>query len=226
MALFSMEVPLYLNTSNIRKLITDLLNKNRIFGGAHIRLTVFRNIGDHIIPTGNSVSFLLESSSLEHGKYGLNEKGLTVAISQTFVRNTGRMCAFYRANINLFMLASIEAEKLGVDRMILLNDSGRLTESTDSNIFLVSGNSLFTPSLQQGCIDGVMRKIIVNCGINAGFMVNDQSSLTSASLYDAEELFFTNAIHGIFWAGAFQQKRYFNKTARILTGMLNDLAFE
>ncbi len=226
MEIFGMEVPLFLNAQNIGKLITDLLNKNRIFGGAHIRFTVFRNEGEEVIPSSNSISFLLESTVLNNGRYTLNEKGLTVDISRNYKRQAGFMSAFYRPNVNLFMLASREAQQAGVDRMILLNESGRLTEANDSNIFLVSGNSLFTPALEMGCIDGIMRKVIIDYASREGYRVNEQSSLTTAALYDADEVFLTNAINGIMWVVAFRQKRFFNKTARRLSNVLNEEVFE
>jgi branched-chain amino acid aminotransferase len=221
----SMQIPLYLNTSNFRKLITDLLNKNRIFGGAHIRLTVFRNNSDEMIPTVNEVSFQIESTPLAHSRYEINDKGLTIGISD-YIRPSGRTAQIHRAHMSLFLLAAIEGKNSGLDRVILLNEAGRLTETTDSNLFLVSRNSIFTPSLQQGCIDGIMRKIIVDIATKAGFRVNDQSSLTPSALLDAEEIFLTNAVNGIRWVGAFQQKRYFSKAARLLNGILNRLAFE
>lgn len=225
MKLFSMQIPPYFNASNFKRLITDLLNKNRIFGGAHIRLTVFRNDSDEMIPSLNEASFQIESIPLSHSHYELNNKGLSIGISD-YIRHSGRIAQIHRANMSLFLLAAIEGKKIGFDNVILLNEDGRLTETIDSNLFLVSRNSIFTPALQLGCIDGIMRKIVVDIAVKAGFRVNDQCSLTPSALLDAEEMFLTNAVTGIRWVGAFQQKRYFNKVARLLNGMLNKLAFD
>lgn len=225
MRMLSMHIPPFLNQSNFGRLITTLLNKNRIFGGAHIRFTVYRDSGVSYIPLNNDISYIIECSPLPTAKYELNDKGLTAGISQSFTRSADNLASLHRANQMLFMLAAMEGRSNGVDSVILLNRAGRLTETTDSNIFLTSGNSAFTPGTEQGCIPGVMRKIILNCLIKAGFRVNEQSSLSTSALMDAEEVFLTNAIEGIRWVGAYQQKRYFSKTARMLTGMLNEDAF-
>lgn len=225
MRILSMEVPLYFNAGNFKELITALLNKNRIFGGAHIRITVFRKAGNKLLPESNEVSFLIESDRLAQGQYVLNDKGLTIGISH-YIRQTDELFRVHRAGLTTYMLSEIEARESGCDAMVLLNQAGRLTETSDSNLFLVGGKSLFTPAVEQGCIPGIMRRVVINCASQAGLKVNEQSSLTPAALYDAEEVFLTNAIQGIRWVGAYQQKRYYNKNARLLNGILNSLAFK
>jgi branched-chain amino acid aminotransferase len=221
----SMIVPPYFNVPNLRGLIVSLLNKNRIFGGAGIRLTVYRSSGEEAVPRDNAVSFMIESYALAEKKYALNEKGLTLGIS-TYVKYTGALSHLHCAHALLYLLAGIESKRSHTDAVILLNESGRLVESINSNIFLVSGNSIFTPGLDQGCIPGIMRRVISELAVRAGYRINDQSSLTPAALHDAGEVFLTNAVEGIRWAVAYQQNRYFSKTAKRLTGMLNELAFK
>jgi branched-chain amino acid aminotransferase len=126
----------------------------------------------------------------------------------------------------LYLLAGIDAQNNNLDEVILLNESGRILETGMSNIFLVSGNAVFTPGIDQGCIPGIMRRFIIGLASRAGFRVNDQSSLTPAAMEDAEEVFLTNAIEGIRWVGAYRQRRYYNKTAKQLAAKLNDVAFK
>ena len=222
----SMDVPGFLTVPNIQQLIVRLLNKNRVFSGAGIRLTLFRDFDNTLIPVKNSVSFLMESLALEHSKYGLNEKGLSVDICRNYTKSTGPLSDIPTATPLLYLMAGIETKENNMDALILLNQAGRLVETINSNIFLVSGSSIFTPGLNQGCIPGIMRKIIIALAGASGYMVNDQSSLTPAALHDAEEVFLTNALEGIRWVGAYEQTRYFNKTAKLLTGKLNELAFK
>jgi len=221
----SMEVPAFLSHQNIYSLIGSLLNKNRIFGGANVRITVYRTEGEDLIPLNNAVSWLIESFTLMSDKYVLNERGWTIGISGEFMKYPGKLSELPRFNSYLFLMAGMECKKSKLDSVILLNPSGRLVEAIHSNIFLVSGRSVFTPGIDQGCISGVMRKVVVDLAIESGYQVNDMSSLTPAALFDAEEVFLTNAIEGIRWAGAYQQTRYFNKTAKLLTTRLNEKAF-
>ena len=142
------------------------------------------------------------------------------------MKSPGKLSELPRFNSYLYLMAGMECKKNKLDSVILLNPAGRLVEAIHSNIFLVSGKSVFTPGIDQGCIPGVMRKVVVDLAIESGYQVNDMSSLTPAALFDAEEVFLTNAIEGIRWAGAYQQTRYFNKTAKLLTARLNEKAFK
>jgi branched-subunit amino acid aminotransferase/4-amino-4-deoxychorismate lyase len=226
MQLLSMEVPAFYTGHNFSQLIIRLLNKNRIFGGSGIRLTVYRDTDDGYIPYGGKVSFMLESHKLGHDKYELNEKGFTVDICSGFTKTAGPLSNIRNADSLLYLMAGINARNNNLDAAILLNEAGQLVETVDSNIFLVSGNSIFTPGINQGSIQGIMRRVIIGLAGEAGFSVNDQSSLTPAALDDAEEVFLSNAIEGIRWVGAYRQRRYYKKASKLLITKLNELAFK
>jgi branched-subunit amino acid aminotransferase/4-amino-4-deoxychorismate lyase len=225
MGFLSMDIPPLLSSARITQLITQLLNKNRIFGGALVRLTVYRDTNEGFIPEGNRISFILESQRLDSGHYELNEKGLSLEICSGYTKSYSPVSHLHNAHRLLYLLAGMEGCRNNIDAYVLLNDGGKLVETIDSNLFLVSGKSIFTPGVSQGCIPGIMRHIIIELAGEAGYRINDQSSLTPGALDDAEEIFITNAIHGIRWIGAYRQRRYYKKTARELTGRLNARAF-
>jgi branched-chain amino acid aminotransferase len=70
-----------------------------------------------------------------------------------------------------------------------------------------------------------MRELIIKLARDAGMQVNDHSSLTPAVLDVADEVFFTNAIEGIRWAGAYRQRRFYKNTSQMLTRRLNEMVF-
>src|SRR5512133_3270428 len=140
MKFLEIEIPAFLNEANIRQLAVSLLNRNKIFGGAAIRLTVYRNneegMGEH------GISFVLEAGSLEYGKYALNDKGLAVGLCEKYIKNTGEFAHIHRADALLYKMASVECRHRNLDAVILLNEKGRMIETADSNLFLVKGDSL------------------------------------------------------------------------------------
>lgn len=225
MQLLSMEVPVFFTVENLHRLIERLLNKNRIFGGAGIRLTVFRNEGPDFVPAEHHVSFLLESKSLIAGKYDLNEKGYCIDICSEYSKVKGELSGLRNSSSITYLMAAIQGRKENLDAVILLNEDNRLVETTDSNLFLVSSSSVYTPGVDQGCIPGIMRSIVAGLANEAGYSVNDQCSLTPVALDDAEEVFLTNTTEGIRWVGAYRKRRYYNKVAKQLTARLNRLAF-
>jgi branched-chain amino acid aminotransferase len=225
MQLLSMDMPPYFTAEFLNNLITQLLNKNRMFGGASIRLSVYRDPEEHYIPEGTRISFVLESKRLDADHYALNDKGLSADICTGFTKSFGPLSHIRSAHNLLYLLAGMEGRSRNIDCCILLNDAGRLVETIDSNIFLVSGVSIFTPGVNQGCIPGIMRRVVTDLAGEAGYRINDQCSLTPAVLDDAEEVFITNAVDGIQWIGAFRQRRYYKKAAKVLTDKLNEKAF-
>ncbi len=225
MQLLSMDVPACLSVESLHQLIERLLNKNRIFGGACIRLTVFRNDEQNYVPANHQVSFMLENTPLKAGKYELNEKGYCIDICTEFTKVKGVLSGLRNSNSTIYLLASMQGRKDNWDAVILLNENNRLVETTDSNLFLVSDRAIYTPGIDQGCIPGIMRRIVTGLANDAGYRVNDQCSLTPMALDDAEEVFLTNTTEGIRWVGAYQKRRYYNKVAKQLIARLNTLAF-
>jgi branched-chain amino acid aminotransferase len=70
-----------------------------------------------------------------------------------------------------------------------------------------------------------MREVIMRIAVDGGLQVNDHSSLTPAVLEDADEIFFTNAVEGIRWTGAYRQRRFYKRTAQMLIRKLNERTF-
>ncbi len=91
------------------------------------------------------------------------------------------------------ILARIEAEEAGADDAILLNSRGMVSDGTVGNIFLVKGDSLITPSLDQGPLPGTVRAAITELAPQLGLQVTEKA-VHPDELSEAGEVFFTNAI--------------------------------
>lgn len=91
------------------------------------------------------------------------------------------------------ILARIEAEQGGVDDAILLNTRGNIVEGTIGNIFIIAGNRLITPSLDQGVLPGTVRAAVLALAPELGLDAIE-CPVTMQDLTNADELFFTNAI--------------------------------
>src|ERR1700752_181412 len=65
MTVLRMNIPAKFNAENISRLITELIEKNKIPNDARVRLTIFRNEGGFYAPQPNDISFLVEAEDLE-----------------------------------------------------------------------------------------------------------------------------------------------------------------
>lgn len=209
------------NTKILSDEIKKLLNKNKIFKGAVIRLNIFRNQGGLYTPTDNNASYFIESRPYENDKYVINENGLTVDFYPNHKKNINAFSAYKTGNSILFILAGKYATENKLDECIILNDKGHVCESVSSNIFIYKDDVLMTPSLSSGCIDGVMRKKIIEIAKNESVKVTESEKLTEEHLIDSGEIFLTNAVSGVKYVKAFKNRRYYNRISKFFIEKLN-----
>ena len=88
-------------------------------------------------------------------------------------------------------VAAIYAKKTDCENAILLNTDENVIETTNSNIFILKSNKFYTPPITDGCVDGTMRKWILQ-----EEKVIEKSLLIS-DINQADEVFLSNATKGI-----------------------------
>lgn len=217
-----MQTPINLNASIMERLIAELSLKNGISTDGRARFSVYRNNGGFYTPTDNQVSFLLEVYPIQESGYQLNQKGLIVDLFVDFKKSANPLASIKSANSAIYVMAGVYKTQHQLDDCVLLNDKSQIIESISSNIFAVKNGVLYTPPVTDGCVNGVMRKKIIEIA-QANKIAVYESSITQSVLLGADELFLTNTIKGIQWVVAYKQKRYFNNTAKKLVEKLNEL---
>ncbi len=195
--------------------INQLLIKNEIENDGALRLSVFRNGKGKYKPESNKAEYFIETELLKTNSFMLNKKGLSIGICNKIKLSVDQFSAIKSMNSLPYIQASLELMKSGLDDLIITNKDNRLVEATSSNLFLVIGNKLYTPHLTEGCLNGVMRKIIIQKAIDLGVYVQEME-LNITDLEKSDEVFLTNSIRGIQWVSSFKTKRYFNKISRML----------
>jgi len=210
----------------IEKNIKSLITKNKSFLGTRIRLSVFRNSGGLYTPNTNRISYLIESSKLEEPRYFLNKKGLKIGLFDTYKKTSNSLSAFKTGNSLPFILAGLHKSEMKWDDCLLINERQNLVESVSSNLFVVKDGILFTPSLESGAVNGIMREQIIQIALDLGMTVYDDCIMKPEELLEADEIFLSNAIVGIRWVVAYEERRYFNRSAKVLIEELNKRAFQ
>ena len=94
------------------------------------------------------------------------------------------------------VLAAQEVQTAGMDEGLMCDRAGHVIGGTRSNLFVVRGNTLLTPRLDDAGIHGIMRRIVIEhvslIGMTAG-----EATLTLHEVISADELWMTNALMGI-----------------------------
>jgi len=59
------------------------------------------------------------------------------------------------------VVGSVFAKENGYDNCLLLNNQKQVVEALNGNLFLVSGTTIKTPPLKEGCLNGILRKKLI-----------------------------------------------------------------
>ena len=97
----------------------------------------------------------------------------------------------------------------------MLNAYDRIADATIANVFIVKDGVVKTPTLTEGCINGVMRRHLLKCMREEGMPV-EETSLTVEEVLQAQEVFLTNAAFGIRWVKRCGRSEYGKAFADIL----------
>ncbi len=199
----------------IRQKVEQLIKKNNLKGFARVRLSVYRGGGGLYSPETNKASFILEAEELDGKVNAQNSAGLIIDIFKDHKKSINDFSPIKSNNALLYVLAGIYRKNHGLDEVILLNENGLLCEASGSNIFVWYKDTLYTPALSEGCVEGVMRRVVIEVArLNKINVIEAQ--INPEILNEAEELFLTNAVHGMQWVLGYQKKRFFNKLSKDL----------
>lgn len=86
-----------------------------------------------------------------------------------------------------------KAEKMGCDDALLLNRNNQIAEVTSANIFWLKGGSVFTPALEDGCLEGVTRGRVLAEVKKLGLTVIEKTD-SLPGLLAADEVFVSSSL--------------------------------
>ena len=216
-----MRLPSYFDVSFFEEKIIELIEKSEGVDSARVRISLDRSPGGTYLPDTNEAVYFIEIQPLDQPVFELNKKGLEVDLYTELRKHKSKLSGFKTKNGLLYVMAAIAAKEKGLDDYLITNPRGSILESSNSNIFIVSNGMLYTPSLEEGCLGGVMRMTLINLAIENGIRVYD-CSLLPQNLHVADEVLLTNAIQGVKWVGGYRTKRYQNIVAQKLVDLLNE----
>jgi branched-subunit amino acid aminotransferase/4-amino-4-deoxychorismate lyase len=209
-----------IDTWFIREKTEELIRRNKVGADARIRLTIFRDSGGFYTPDSNKFAYLLELHKLDDSQYVLNKKGLIIDVYDEVPKPVNILSNSKTSNAMIYVLAGIFKNQNALDEVLILNQNGFLCESVSSNVFVVYDRKLYTPALNEGCIAGVMRQVVMRLAKENNIELVE-AQINPDILNEADEVFLTNAAKGIQWVMGYNHKRYFNEVSRFLNDKLN-----
>jgi branched-chain amino acid aminotransferase len=89
------------------------------------------------------------------------------------------------------------ARSLGYDEVLSMTGDHYIWEGSRTNVFLVAGDRLVTPSLDGPIVPGIMRGLVIEQAPRLAMGVRNKDDLTRNWLEAADEVFLTNSVRGI-----------------------------
>ena len=168
----------------IKNNILLLTKKNKI-NSASVKLVFFRNSEGRYFPKTNNCSMLL---SCKNNKPNFLLNDVRINTFYDIKKSINILSSLKSLNSLTYVMSAISAKKQGYDEAIIFNEKNFVIETTSSNLFFVLNNKLFTPHLNQGCVEGTMRELIIN-----NFNVKE-IKVKMDDLINSQEIILTNSL--------------------------------
>jgi branched-subunit amino acid aminotransferase/4-amino-4-deoxychorismate lyase len=186
-AILRLEFPEEFLAKDFLKQVFELGKINECGSIVRVKLKVWRAGQGLYTPQTNHVDWLVTTQSFVQPPL----IPLKVGICQTIATVASPFSGFKGINAPVYVLASLEKQDRSLDDLLLLDTQGNLAEGTYANLFWVKNQTIYTPSLLTGCLNGVMRRNIIRWAVKNNWQIQEGFYLP-AELRNAEVVFTGN----------------------------------
>lgn len=183
----------------LRKDVSRLLNKNKLFLAARIRIQIY--------PSGDRINCILAAEEIERGYYPLNEPGLLLSF-QNDQLNEGSKFSIFKS-----------------DQLFVGQGTGWLCEDIINGSFaFLNGDRVIFPSAGTFGTRCSIRNEVIQSVKESGFQIEERDEINSDDLLEADELFLYDACSGIQKVLGLKDRRYFSPKTRLIAEKLSERA--
>jgi branched-chain amino acid aminotransferase len=193
MRMLRMKIPLKFTLEFLEREIIKTVNASNLNALSRVRLNVYRKDGGFYTPRTNDIDYTIEVSAIESAV----KERYNIDVFKDFYNFSGLLSTVKTNNRMVNTLASIYAKENDLDSCVLVNERKGVVEVTNGNIFILKGDTIKTPSLEEGCIKGIVRKKIIEIISKNKDYTLEETSISPFEIQKADEVFITNAIVGV-----------------------------
>jgi branched-chain amino acid aminotransferase len=226
MRILRMEIPMSFTMEFIEAEILKLLESTHFSSSARVRFSVFRNQGGYYAPLDNSVSYLINASALKNQLYEFDGSAYEVDLYKDFYISKQLLSNIKSTNKIINITGSIFAQENDLKNCFLINEDKNVVEALNGNVFMLFENKLITPPITEGCLNGIMRKKVIELAQKQAQYEVVEKPISPFDLQKANELFITNTIIGIKPITKYRKKEYSSTYSNTLLNLLNDAVKE
>ena len=220
MRMLRMRIPMNFTLDYYENQIRITLEANDLKNTARIRVNVFRQDGGLYAPLTNEINFLIETNSLP----AATASSIEIELFKDFPIASGLLSTIKTNNRVVNVLGSIYASENDYQNCILINEKKELVEALNANVFLIRGNEILTPSLETGCINGIIRKKVIELLKKQEKFKLLEHSISPFDLLKVDEVFLTNSIQEIQSVNRYRKKKYTTEKTKEVEALFDTLS--
>ena len=208
MRICRMEIPMNFTMEFFESEILKLILELPTAASFRVRCSIFRIGEGFYLPKTNDVEFVIVANPLEDVVYTTNKPSYEVELfKDSYIAK--QLLSTLKSNNKLIQITgSIFASENGYDNCLVLNDEKNVVEALQSNLFMKTGNVIITPPVSDGCLNGIMRKQVIEILKKMEGIEVKEVSISPFDLQKADELFLTNVISGVQPITQYRKKGY------------------
>lgn len=189
-----LELPLPVEATEIATAMSLVLQANGLSSGlAALRLTLSRGVGSRglLLPLNPKPNVVITASSFPQTPVHLG------AAIVPLRRNEGSPLSRIKSlNCLDNVLAQQQAQALGAQEALMLNNQGRIAGFARGNVFAFIEDSWVTPPLADGVLDGITRAKIFKNAQKMQLKIFERS-LNRSDVHRSQALFISNSLLGV-----------------------------
>ena len=221
MRILRIEIPNYYTPEFFEnEIIKTNLKTDSSFSG-RVRLTIYRGGSGLYLPNNNFPIFVINSNKTNEKLFKIDRDVYKVDLFKDYQIQSNLISNLKTNNRVINVIGSIYAQENELDNCVLLNDNKLVTEFLNGNIFIVNDNVIKTPTISTGCLNGVMRKKIIELIKKVPAYKIQEKDFSPYELVSSDEIWVTNSISGIIPVTEYRRKSFSNNIGTIIINYFN-----
>ena len=221
MRIIRVDIPDNYTPDFLQKNILELHKMVSKNGHSRIRINVFRFSEGKYAPDNNKSSFMISCNEISSPEFKINNGKYVVDLYKDYYLDNQLISSIKTNNKIINVVASIYAKENGLNNCVLLNKDKMVAEFINSNIFIIKNHQIFTPTIKSGCLNGVLRKNLINILKKSSYSISERD-ISTFDLTQSDEVFGTNVIQGLFCVTNYRNKIYSNNQSQQIIKLLNN----
>lgn len=204
MRMLRMKIPMDFTLSYYEEQLISTLEANGLHDRGRVRISIYRNEGGLYTPERHDIGFVIEAVPLNLAA----SASIEIELYKDFPVLSGLLSTIKTNNRLVNVLGSIFKKENDYDNCILINEKKEVVEALNANVFIIKDKEIVTPVLDSGCINGIIRKkLLEDLPKHSDFQIKEVR-LSPFELLKADEIFLTNSIVEIQSVDKYRKKTY------------------